>query len=294
MTTTNIAFVLNPASGARRRRNIPLLIHRFFPHREGVCVTLYHTKSIDDATVAAKEFADKGYDLVVAVGGDGTVNAVAQALVNTNTALGIVPTGSGNGLARHLRIPMNPCKALALIAAAKTRRVDYGLMNGTPFFCTAGVGFDALIGNKFAKSSSRGFGSYLWQILREIISYKAEEYDLTIDGKTIRRKAFLITFANASQWGNNACIAPSASVLDGMLDVVVLSEYPLYRAPEFSIRLFTRRLDKFRHIEIFRCAAAAVDRAHSGYAHYDGEPSYTGLHIDVQLVQGALKVAAGD
>ncbi|MDR1416465.1 MAG: YegS/Rv2252/BmrU family lipid kinase [Prevotellaceae bacterium] len=293
MTTTNIAFILNPTSGARRRRDLPLLIRRFFSYSKGFRVAFYRTKFAGDATVMAKKFVSENYDIVVAVGGDGTVNEVAQALINTNTALGIVPVGSGNGLARHLRIPMNPSKALKLIATTKTCRADHGVMNGMPFFCTAGIGFDALIGAMFAQASSRGFAAYMRQIWREFMSYRPEEYDLTIDGKIIHRKAFLITFANASQWGNNAYIAPAASVRDGVLDVVVLSEFPFYRVPEIGIRLFTRQIDKLRYVEIFRCNSASVDRTHSGYAHYDGEPSHAGKHIEVKLSQGALKIAAG-
>jgi YegS/Rv2252/BmrU family lipid kinase len=292
LATTNIAFILNPVSGAKQKRKIPLLIRRFFTYGKGFRVTFYRTKAAGDATVMAKKFADENYDIVVAIGGDGTVNEVAQALVNTNTALGIVPVGSGNGLARHLHIPMNPCKALRHIATAKTCRADYGLMNGIPFFCTAGVGFDALIGNRFAQANSRGFATYLRKILREFVLYKPEEYNLTIDGKAMRRKAFLITFANASQWGNNAYIAPTASVSDGLLDVVVLSKFPLYRAPNIGLRLFTRQIDKLRYIEIFRCRSAAVDRVNSGYIHYDGEPSQTGKHVEVKLVQGALKIVS--
>ncbi|MDR0688598.1 MAG: diacylglycerol kinase family lipid kinase [Prevotellaceae bacterium] len=290
MAATNIAFILNPVSGAKQKRNFPLLIRRFFTYDKGFRATFYRTRAAGDATAMAKKFAAEDYDIVVAIGGDGTVNEVAQALVNTSTALGIVPVGSGNGLARHLHIPMSPCKALARIATAKVRWADYGLMNGIPFFCTAGVGFDALIGNKFAQAGYRGLATYMQQILREFVSYKPEEYNLTVDGKTMRRKAFLITFANASQWGNNACIAPAASVSDGLLDVVALSEFPLYCTPNIGLRLFTRQIDRCRYIEIFRCRSAAVDRAHSGYVHYDGEPSQTGKHVEVKLVQGALKI----
>ncbi|MDR0710854.1 MAG: YegS/Rv2252/BmrU family lipid kinase [Prevotellaceae bacterium] len=287
----NIAFIQNPVSGARQRQDLPLLIRRFFTSNKGFRGTFYRTRFAGDATVMAKKFVADGYDAVVAIGGDGTVNEVAQALVGSNTALGIVPVGSGNGLARHLHIPMNPCKALELISTAKTSTMDYGTMNGIPFFCTAGLGFDALIGNLFARAASRGLATYVRQILKAFISYKPEHYDLTIDGSAIHRKAFLITFANASQWGNNAYIAPAANVSDGLMDVVVVSEFLFYHAPTIAVMLFTRQIDKLHFVEIFRCRTATVDRAHSGYIHYDGEPSQTGSHVEVQMVQGALKVA---
>lgn len=267
-----------------------MLIRRFFTRDRGFRATFYRTRFAGDATAVAKQLVAEGYDIVVAIGGDGTVNEVAQALVGADAALGIVPVGSGNGLARHLHIPLDVGKALKLIATAKPRRIDCGLMNGAPFFCTAGVGFDALIGNLFAQAGARGFFAYVRQTFKAFMSYNPEVYDLAIDGATIRRRAFLITFANASQWGNNACIAPTASASDGLVDVVVVGRFPLYRAPEVAVRLFTRQVGKLRFVETFKCRAATVERAHSGYIHYDGEPSQAGRLIEVKVVQGALSV----
>ncbi|MDR3329322.1 MAG: diacylglycerol kinase family lipid kinase [Prevotellaceae bacterium] len=285
-----IAFILNPVSGTKQKRRLPLLIRRYFSYAQGYVVAFYRTKCAGDATVVAKRFVAEGYDVVVAIGGDGTVNEVAQALAGSGAALGIVPIGSGNGLARHLHIPMRPRRALKFIREAQARQVDYGLINGTPFFCTAGVGFDALIGNRFAQAGSRGVGTYVRKILREYIFYKPSYYDLTIDGATIRRKAFLITFANASQWGNNAYIAPAASISDGMLDVVVLSEFPLYKTPEVGLQLFTKRIDKLRYVEIFKCRSAVVRCARESYVHFDGEPAQANSCVEVQLVHRALSV----
>jgi YegS/Rv2252/BmrU family lipid kinase len=287
---TNIAFIHNPASGAKQRWDFPVLIRRFFTREGGFRVTFHRTRFAGDATAVARRFAAEGYDVVVAIGGDGTVNEVAQALVGAGAALGIVPAGSGNGLARHLRIPMSVGKALELIATAKTCRMDHGLINGVPFFCTAGVGFDALIGHMFAQAGARGFAAYVRQTLKAFVSYKPELYRLAIDGEEICREAFLVTFANASQWGNNACIAPAASASDGLMDVVVVGKFPLYRAPEIAVRLFTRKIDRLRFVEIFRCRAATVERARSGYIHCDGEPSQADRHLEVKVVQGALSV----
>ena len=286
----NIAFIVNPISGGKKKRTLPLLIRKFFSYANGYNVTFYRTKCAGDAVVAAKRFADEGCHIVVATGGDGTVNEVARGLVGSSTALGIVPLGSGNGFARHLGISMNPRKALKYIASATPYRIDYGLINDIPFFCTAGVGFDALVGDKFAKSGKRGFTSYLKQILREAFTYKPEQYSLTIDGKTIQREAFLVTFANASQWGYNACIAPKASLSDGLLDVVVVSKFSLLRAPEVGVRLLARRIDKLRFVETFKCQTAALKRAHEGCIHFDGEPWHLGREVNVKMVGGALTV----
>jgi YegS/Rv2252/BmrU family lipid kinase len=227
---------------------------------------------------------------VAAVGGDGTVNEVARALVNSNTALGIVPYGSGNGLARHLGIPISMRQSLELLKTATPHSVDYGLVNEVPFFCTAGIGFDALVGNRYAAAGTRGIATYMQKVLSEIATYKPEEYAITIDGKTIRRSAFLVTFANASQWGYNAYIAPAASLSDGMLDVVVVGKFPLLRAPEMGVQLLVKQIDKLHFVETFRCRAATLRRDREGYVHFDGEPGYMGSEVNVQVVHAALKV----
>lgn len=288
----SIAFIVNPISGGQKKRTLPLQIREFFSRATGYNVTLYRTKHAGDATVAAKKFADENFDIVVAAGGDGTVNEVARGLIGSNTALGIVPFGSGNGLARHLGVPMSTRPALEFIKNATPHTADHGLINDIPFFCTAGVGFDALVGNKFAQAGTRGFITYLQQILRELINYRAEKYTITIDGKTITRKAFLVTFANASQWGNNAYIAPEASLSDGMLDVVVVSKFSILRAPEVGIQLFVKQIDKLHFVEIFKCKAATLHRSHEGHIHFDGEPGYLGEDISVRVARGTLKILA--
>jgi len=287
-----IAFIVNPISGGKKKRNLPLLISECFSHAAEYDFTLYHTKCAGDAAAAAKKFADEGYDIVVATGGDGTVNEAARGLIGSSTALGIVPVGSGNGFARHLGISMNPRKALEYLKNATPRSVDYGLINDIPFFCTAGVGFDALVGNKFAEAGTRGIATYVRKVFSEIIAYKPEKYTITIDGKTIQRSAFLVTFANASQWGYNAYIAPTASLSDGMIDVVVVSKFSLLRAPEVGVQLFVKRIDKLHFVEIFKCRSATLKRDREGYIHFDGEPGYLGDEVNARIVQSALKVMA--
>ena len=285
-----IAFIVNPISGGRKKRTLPLLIREFFSRASGYEVALYRTKCAGDAAVAAKKFADEGYNIVVATGGDGTVNEVARGLVGSPAALGVVPFGSGNGFARHLGISLKPREALESIRYAAPRCADYGLINGIPFFCTAGVGFDALVGNKFAEAGTRGIATYMQKILSEVFTYKPEKYTITIDGKSIQRNAFLVTFANASQWGYNAHIAPTASLADGMLDVVVVSKFPLLYAPKAGVQLLVKQIDKSHFVEIFKCRTAQLKREREGYIHFDGEPGCLGSEVNVQVVQAALKV----
>jgi YegS/Rv2252/BmrU family lipid kinase len=288
-----IAFIINPNSGLNRKKNVDQLIEDVFPVSDGYELVLYRTKCAGDATVVAKGFVEQGFDKVVAIGGDGTVNEVARSLVDTNTVFGIVPYGSGNGLARHLKIPLSTKRALETIRDAKPTAIDCCMLNNTPFFCTAGAGFDAQVGIRFARDSMRGLLTYVKHIIGEFATYRSEKYKITLDGQTIERDAFLITFANASQWGNNAHIAPKADISDGLLDVVIMSTFPVYRAPQIGVELLvTKRIDQLRYIEVFKCKHAILERPKAGYIHYDGEPVRMGKVLDVQIKERALKVLA--
>jgi YegS/Rv2252/BmrU family lipid kinase len=290
-----IAFIINPISGVHAKRDLPELIAGIFSPSEGYDSAIYYTKCAGDATAAARNFATQDFAKVVAVGGDGTVNEVASGLIHTHTALGIVPMGSGNGLARHLNIPINKRRSLELIKTAKVETIDYGLLNDAPFFCTAGVGFDALVGNRFAMGASRGLITYIKHIITEYPRYTPERYAISIDGgKPFYRKAFLVTVANASQWGNNAHIAPQASLRDGVMDVVVMSKFPFYAVPYIGLAFFTKRVDKTRYIETFHCSNLRITRQCPGYIHFDGEASEAGNVIDVKIVTHGLKVLPKD
>ncbi len=204
--------------------------------------------------------------------------------------LGIVPVGSGNGLARHLNLPMRVRKALSLIKKGDYKTIDFGTINDQKFFCTSGVGFDAHIGDVFARSQGRGFVSYLKATLLEFKRYRPERYEISINGTTYLRDAFLITFANASQYGNNAHIAPKAQVDDGKLEVSVMKPFPWIAAPGMGIRLFAKNMDKSRYVETFRGEKIVVKRKKPGVIHYDGEPGKMGEILTVRLIPKGLRV----
>ena len=287
-----IAFIINPKSGTRSKTQYPQLIKKYFPETDFE-TSIYATKAANDGYYEAKRFVSEGYDAVVAIGGDGTVNEVARALMGTPVALGIVPSGSGNGLALHLKMPLQSSSALKKIRKQHEILIDGCLLNDTPFFCTAGVGYDAYIANRFAEAGRRGPAVYMGEVIFQYFDYKSQWYKLTIDGKeTIERKAFLITFANASQWGNNVVIAPNASINDGLLDVVVMSEFPIYEAPRLSLHLLVRQLDKTRYVETFKCSSLVVERKHADYVHFDGEPGIMGKRVKVKVLPNVLKVWA--
>ena len=216
----SISFILNPHSGTHSKEELPKLIEAHLD-KSKFDYRLIITEYAGHAAELAKQCVEQHTDIVVAVGGDGTVNEVARSLVHSQTALGIIPSGSGNGLARHLCIPMDVKKAINIINQCKIEALDYGVINELPFFCTCGMGFDAFISMKFAEAGKRGPITYAENVLKEGLKYQPEQYEVIDETGTKRYKAFLIACANASQYGNNAYIAPQATMTDGLMDVVV-------------------------------------------------------------------------
>ena len=229
------------------------------------------------------------YYAVVAVGGDGTVNEVACALIGTNTALGIIPNGSGNGFARHLDISTRMNRAIEMLNSSEVINVDYGLVNDIPFFSTFGVGFDAVVAHDFA-DSNRGFKGYVQSIFKDLFQYKPETYHLAGEGFDIDSKAFLINFANAGQWGYDAYIAPKASVQDGLLDVAIVTEFPMTAAPGLALSLFTKDIDENLHMNTIRTKQMTLTRNSEGPAHIDGTPTTLPAQLHVRIVEDGLKV----
>ncbi|MDR1129518.1 MAG: YegS/Rv2252/BmrU family lipid kinase [Prevotellaceae bacterium] len=285
----NIAYIINPISGISDKKAIADHISKTMDRNRFNC-EIYYTKCTGDGFRQAGEFAGSGFDRVVAVGGDGTVNEVARGLLDSNTALGIIPLGSGNGFARHVKISLNYHKANHIAQNGEIISSDYGIMNDKPFFCTAGIGFDAQVGQRFAKIGRRGFVSYAQASVMEYFNYSPQNYKITIDGRTFSRRAFLMTFANTSQWGYNAYIAPNASLNDGLIDLVIVSPFSLVAAPILGLRMFTKSLYPSRNIEIIRTREAIVEREKAGYIHIDGEPMNEEKILDVKVIPNKLKI----
>ena len=280
---------MNPISGTSDKKDIPYLIEELLD-KEQFDYSIRETEYAGHAYEIAKESKEQGIDIVVAVGGDGTVNEVGRALVHSNTALGIIPTGSGNGLARHLLIPMKIKGAIQVLNDCEITDLDYGIINEHPFFCTCGVGFDAFISEKFAEAGKRGPITYLENILKEGLKYKPETYEIEAENGTIKKKAFLISCANASQYGNNAYIAPQASMSDGMIDVIIMEPFDALEASQISIEMFNKTLDKNNKIKTFRSKEIKIYRKAPGVIHYDGDPVETGKEIVVTLKEKGIKI----
>ena len=284
-----IVFIMNPISGTSNKKDIPYLIEELLD-KEQFDYSIQETEYAGHAYEIAKASKEQGIDIVVAIGGDGTVNEVGRALVHSNTALGIIPTGSGNGLARHLLIPMKIKGAIQVLNDCEITDLDYGIINEHPFFCTCGVGFDAFISEKFAEAGKRGPITYLENILKEGLKYEPETYEIEAENGTIKKKAFLISCANASQYGNNAYIAPQASMSDGMIDVIIMEPFDALEASQISIEMFNKTLDKNNKIKTFRSKEIKIYRKAPGVIHYDGDPVETGKEIVVTLKEKGIKI----
>ena len=228
---------------------------------------------------------------MVAVGGDGTVHEVGRGLIGSNTALGIIPCGSGNGLARHLGISTDPLHYIKWLNRCKIVEMDYGSLNGHPFFCTCGIGFDAEVSKRFADSKTRGVITYVEKILQEALTHKDESLYINIGNESEEVEAFILTCANAGQWGNNVYIAPQASVSDGWLDVTILTPFSAMDIPLLAYHLFNRQIDKNKKIISHRCTSLSIKRNSKGYAHIDGEPIEVEKDINIEIIPKGLKVA---
>lgn len=266
-----LMLILNPISGTMSKRGLVEKAESRLT-QAGFHVDVELTTARGDATRLALKAVSLDYDAVVAAGGDGTVNETARSLCGSRVAMGILPTGSGNGLARHLDIPMDISKALAVIEEHHIIEADYGTVNRRPFFCTFGVGFDAAVSHRFAMQNRRGKMMYLKSAIDEYLHYHPQEYTISANGKVLTEKAFLIAVCNASQYGNNAYIAPEASITDGLLDFTIIHAGNPIDTALVGVDLLTGYINKNILIHSFKAPAAVITRHDEGPAHLDGEP----------------------
>ena len=288
---SKVLAIINPISGTGSKKSIPDLLARAYAPLEHELLLTY-TKAAGHAEELARRAAEEGYDHVIAVGGDGTVNEVARGLVGSKTALAIVPKGSGNGLARALGLSMSTDRVIKQLASGRRITIDSCQMNGQPFFCTCGMGFDAAVSRSFAEASTRGPVTYLRTMIDEYRGFKPETYRIILDEgeRTIETEAFVLVVANASQYGNNAYIAPEADLSDGMLDLAIIRPFPVLEAALVLGDLMRGKLadNKYYHTE--RVRRVRIERTSGGSVHLDGEPLVMSEHIDVSLRPHSLEV----
>ncbi len=281
--------IINPNSGTSRKTSIPELAYNILSENGSELYFVYTNEQGHVAQII-DDVATQGFDVVIGVGGDGTINEVADAVRPTDMTMGIIPMGSGNGLARSLDIPMDPEAALEVIRKGYIKRIDCCEANGVPFFVTFGVGFDAQVTASYDQKSFRGPLSYVLSTVDQFIKHKSSLYRLHLNGEVIEQKAFLVTCANADQYGNNAIIAPEAELDDGLFDVVVIRNMSLLKAPQVAINLFTKNINESASIDIYRTDHLIIEREEADYAQVDGELLELGRRIEISIQKQQLPI----
>ena len=273
--TEKIFLIINKYAGHGKGEKAVDLVIPFLENQQ--CTVEYSfTSHPGHATELATKASANGFDLVVAVGGDGTVNEVAQGLIGTDTVMGIIPMGSGNGLARELGISMNMLKSARTLISGVNLQLDVCKLNDQRFLCTSGIGFDAMIAYKMSKAVSRGFMKYVQLVIQESIFFRPLDVKMKIDGVAIENPVFLITFANASQFGNNAFIAPAASM-------TVVRKFAKIWMPIFGVALFTKFIPKLPFVDCYKAKQIELELAETPYYHFDGEPGQLVIPAKISL-----------
>ena len=266
----HVRFIINPISGTSKGVDYASKIESLIDTNR-ISYDIVFTKHRGHATVLSEEAKNKAYDYVIAIGGDGTINEVASALVGSDTGLGIIPRGSGNGLARTLGIPMNLESAISRLNDLRVRIIDVAYADDKAFFCTSGLGFDAYIGEMFEKASGRGFGTYIKESLLAFTHYKAKTYRLVLNGKKESCEAFTLTLANAGQYGNDAYISPEAKIDDGYLDLCIVKPFYWYQILGLGLKLFTQNMHKSGLVNILKLKELTIESDDFVKYHMDGE-----------------------
>lgn len=284
-----IAFIINPIAGGKNKFHFSQTIEKVLDLSKFE-YQIIQTERVNHAFDLTKIAIQEGAKIVVAVGGDGTINEIAAALVGTQTKLAIIPFGSGNGLARALKIPMNTSKALSIINQTNSDLIDVAKLNDNFFFNMSGLGFDAHISHVFSKDKKRGLLGYIKATFRELKNYQSENYQINIDGKLINERAFILSIANSSQYGNEAHIAPRAQLHDGLLDLIIVKPFPLILMPIMAIRLFTKSADRSKYLISLQGKSIQISNNKKSVIHLDGEAKLINENINISIQPLALNV----
>lgn len=279
----NIKFVINPISGTGIQKGIEKYISKYFNNYQ-----IAYTEKPGDATKISYDAVKNNFSKVIAVGGDGTVNECIKALINTNVALGVIPCGSGNGFAYHIGMSSDTKKAIKQLQETSIEKIDSCSVNKIPFINVSGIGFDAHIAQLFAKSKRRGFANYVMLILREL-NYQPQKYKIQYDGISRQITAYMISFANSSQYGNNIKISPTANIQDGLLDFVIIKKTPKWKIPFLLMKIATGKIQLSKYVEIIKCKKMNIT-ANDTLIHLDGEPYTASNPITITLIQNSLKI----
>ncbi|MDD5508125.1 MAG: YegS/Rv2252/BmrU family lipid kinase [Bacteroidales bacterium] len=284
-----IHFIINPASGTGRHDELAEAVGKYMDTTRYQCSVSFTDSPRHAIQLAGKAVEDHA-DAIVTAGGDGSINEIAQAITGKDIALGIIPSGSGNGLAHHLHIPFRISKALEVINAFRIQTIDTLQINGRTCVSIAGVGFDAVVAQKFTENANRGFQSYFRIILNEYPGYKPKKYTLRIDGERYREKVLFVSFANSNQFGYNAYIAPTAEIDDGLIDICMVRKIPMAKVAIIVNLLFMKQIDKSRYVRIVKGKHVLLEGNSPGIVNLDGEVEHLGEEIEVVVRPKSLNV----
>tara|TARA_Y100000766_G_scaffold156581_1_gene134464 strand:- start:19 stop:897 length:879 start_codon:yes stop_codon:yes gene_type:complete len=284
-----ILFIINPVSGTGKKNSLEQILIKLI-NTSVINYEIKYTERAGHAVEIAKAVVkNNSHQIVVVVGGDGSVNEVARGLIGSSIELGIIPAGSGNGFARHLGIPLKFEDAIKTILKGKSTKVDTGLLGTENFFGVAGVGFDAHISKKFDEANTRGFWTYFKLTLIEYFKYKERNYSVKLDNQDKTYKALILAFCNSSQWGNNAFISPNSKTDDGFLRMVVVRKIPLLSIPFFAFRLFNKSVHKSKYFEEIKVKSCFVNQ-NEKLIHIDGEPIEFDNEFTISVLPKSLAV----
>ena len=287
-----IALVINPKAGTIRSKDALIQVFgqkasELLPHDE---FRIFPTQHAGHATILAKQCAENGFDVCIAAGGDGTMNEVACGLTGSQTALGIVPLGSGNGLARHLRISLDPVTAFTQMLQGTSQQMDVGIVNGRKFFLAAGVGFEGVVSHRFAGKTTRGFLQYILSSAETLFQYKPIKVSGLADGTQFSSTVFTLTLANGSEYGNGAIISPGSRVDDGLLQLIRIKPFPVWSSIAIFFRLMTGKLEGSRYFDSLGFKKLRIDSDISLKGHIDGEPVEFGHNIETEIIPKGIWV----
>lgn len=285
MQKKKLLFVLNPISGGKSKSKIPDLIEGHLDHNQ-FTYTIYWWEQVDALPQQINDFIHDGGYAVIAVGGDGTVNSIATAILDKDILLGVVPMGSGNGLARELKIALKPKDAIEALSSAKPHSIDVGLLNEQVFVNVAGCGFDATVAHRFSTITSRGLVSYIKAVLKEFNTAENNVFKVPTEDRVVEVSGFMMSIANGTQWGNNFYVSPDAAYDDGMLDLVFLKKPKWYQIPSLVWSLMSKK--PHRLMEKMKVSAAEIIISKPEFTHLDGEPWQKVTSLKVEIKNQAL------
>lgn len=289
MDKRKVLFIVNPISGGIRKdrfvRELATAIDKS-THQAEITIT----RAAEETMIAAKQAADASFDVVVACGGDGTINCIASQLTNSQTALGIIPMGSGNGFSRALKMPFKLSEALNTLQHGVFHRIDTGMVNDNFFINIAGIGFDAHIAGKFHNSKRRGLSTYVGLVLKEFSHYRPEWYRIQSGEYAFEKRSFFTAVCNGSQFGNDFTIAPQADMMDGLLELIDVKKPSILQVPKLALNALQRKFDANALVSSMQGRTFAIEREKEGLVNIDGEPTEMGVRLEFAVNPSALRV----